>query len=100
MSLLRQHLMYHKLLLKQVCRITLPYPLNIHSFLAPPFSILRMQHRDPDGHFATLTPSEKKKLIYCTDLGIYDPNNELVDFDNLPDVLVPGVLVIVDANLF
>lgn len=75
---------------------------NPHICSGPPNCLDQMQFRDPDGHFSQLTSSEKMKLVYRSDsdLGIYGPNNEDVGFDNLPDVLVPGNLVIVDANLF
>jgi hypothetical protein len=61
-----------------------------------------MQFRDPEGHFSQLSSSEKMKLIYRSDsdLGVYGPNNEDVGFDNLPDTLVVGTVVIIDANLF
>ena len=73
---------------------------QLHIHLGPPSCIARMQFRDPEGHFSVLSSLEKIKLIYRSDLGIYGPNNEDVGFDSLPDVLVPGRLVIIDANLF
>lgn len=61
-----------------------------------------MEFRDPEGYFSHLSSSDKAKFIYRSDsdLGVYGPNNEDVGFDNLPDVLAVGRLVIIDANLF
>ena len=57
-----------------------------------------MADRDPDGNFTTLSLSDKRKLAYRSDN--YGLNNELVKFENLPNVLAPGNLVIVDLNTF
>ena len=59
-----------------------------------------MTDHDPDGNFATLSLSDKAKLVYRSDYDVYGPNNELVKFENLPDVLAPGNLIIVNLNMF
>jgi hypothetical protein len=65
-----------------------------------PSSLARVSHRDPEDYFSSLSQAEKSKLIYRTDLGIYGPDNEEVGFDDLPDLLTVGSLVIVDVNFF
>ena len=67
---------------------------------APPTSIGQKSFRDPGGKFAGLTAEEKARLTYRTDFGVYDSKNDEVGFDELPAVLTPGTLVVVDANLF
>jgi len=56
--------------------------------------------RDPSGKFAGLTAEEKARLVYRASLGVYDSKSDEVGFDELSRVLAPGMLVIVDANLF
>jgi hypothetical protein len=84
----------------QVSFMTRSYPNGSHIPLVPALSVARMADRDPNGNFTTLSLSDKRKLAYRSDYGVYGPNNELVEFENLPDVLAPGNLVIVDLNTF
>ena len=71
--------------------------ISTEKIIPPPSGIVQKTFRDPGGKFAGLT-TEKVRLTYRTDFGVYDSKNDEVGFDELLGLLTPGMLVIVDAN--
>ena len=76
---------------------------EIFSTLPKFFDILRLSssHRHYNNPlFRYDHPALDRHMFYKDGIGVYGPNNELVEFENLPDVLASGNLVIVDLNMF